>query len=76
MFLLELGVLRCSWERNDVADVLHSGDEKDEAFEAEAEAGVGTTAPAAGVEIPPKMGHIHLSTGDLSHELVVVGFAD
>ena len=76
MFLLELGVLRCSWERNDVADVLHSGDEKDEAFEAEAEAGVGTTAPATGVEIPPKMGHVHLSTGDLSHKLVVVGFAD
>src|SRR5262245_3242697 len=39
-------------EGDDVADVAHTGDELDDAFEAEAEAGVRYGAEAARVEIP------------------------
>lgn len=38
---LELCALRCTWERNDVANVLHTRYEQDEALEAEAKACVG-----------------------------------
>ena len=37
---LELGALRCAWEGDDVANVLHARDEEYEALEAQAEAGV------------------------------------
>lgn len=37
---LELCVLRCAWEGNDVANVLHACDEEDESLEAEAESSV------------------------------------
>lgn len=35
---LELSALRCTWERDDVADVLHTCHEEDETLEAETEA--------------------------------------
>lgn len=38
---LELGRFRCSGEGNDIADVLHTGDEEDEPFETETETGMG-----------------------------------
>ena len=59
--LLELGRLRRAGERNDVADVLHAGDEEYQALETEAEAGMGAGAPAAGVDVPPQMGLVHLA---------------
>src|SRR5690606_8021228 len=49
----DLGLLRGAGEGEDVADVLHAGDEEDEAFEAEAEAGVGDGAVPAQVAVPP-----------------------
>jgi len=76
MFFLKLCGFWCSGERNDVADVLHSGHEEDEALEAEAETGVGTGSPAAGVEIPPEMGLVHLATSDFGEELGVALFTD
>ena len=36
--MLEFCILWCSWEGDDIADVLHSGDEEDEALETETEA--------------------------------------
>lgn len=39
---LELCVSWCSGEGNDVADVLHAGNEEDESFEAETKAGMRT----------------------------------
>ena len=39
---LELCVFGCSGEGNDVADVLHAGNEEDESFETETEAGMWT----------------------------------
>ena len=39
--VLEFGRLRSAGEGNDVADVLHTGDEQDETLETETESGVG-----------------------------------
>ena len=73
---LEHRVLGRTGEGDDVADVLHSRHEEDEALEAETEAGVRTSAPAACVDIPSQMGHIHLTTVDLCHELVIAVLTD
>ena len=40
MAILELCRLRRTWERDDVTDVLHTGDEQDKALEAETETGM------------------------------------
>ena len=50
---LELCVLGSTWEGNDVADVLHSGNEEDEALESETETCMGAASILAGIEIPP-----------------------
>jgi len=71
IYILELGRLWSSREGYDITDVLHAGDEKDEALEAESEACMRAGTPAASVEIPPELVGLHLSTVDLSHELVV-----
>ena len=39
---LEFSVLRGTWEGNDVANVLHSGDEEDETLKTKTEASVWT----------------------------------
>ena len=39
--LLELSGLGGAWEGDDIADVLHAGDEEDESFETETEACMG-----------------------------------
>ena len=75
-FLLKVGILWRSGEGNDIADVLHTRHEEDQALEAESEAGMRTCAPAAGVEIPPEMGLVHLPLVDLCHEFVVVLLTD
>ena len=51
---LELGVPRGSWERYDVADIIHAGQVHYHALKPEAESGVGTGAPSSAVEIPGK----------------------
>ena len=51
--VLEFRVLRVTRERNHVADVGHTGDEQQQAFETETETAVGRRAETAGVEIPP-----------------------
>ena len=73
---LELCGLGCTWERNDVADVLHAGNEEDETLEAEAEACVRTTAVLAGVEVPPKVRQVHASAVNFLHQLVVTFLTD
>ena len=47
--LLELCRLRRAWEGDDVANVLHAGNEEDEPFEAQTETSVGACAKATGV---------------------------
>ena len=52
---LELSGLRRAREGNHVADVLHTGHEKHQAFEAETETGVRTRAVFADIEVPPNV---------------------
>lgn len=63
MLGLEFGVVRCSWERDYVADVRHSGHEQQQTFEPEAESAVGGGAPASSIEIPPQFSFAHAEFG-------------
>ena len=50
--LLEFCIVWSTWERNHVADVLHTCYEEDETLESETEATVRTATETTGVEIP------------------------
>src|SRR4051794_2560990 len=50
---LELGIAGRAGERDDVADVLHAGEVHHHPFQAEAEAGVGSSAELAQFQVPP-----------------------
>ncbi len=74
---MEFRILRC-WgcgEGDYVADVCHAGNEEHQTLESEAEARVGHSAEAAGVEVPPHIFHRYIEFFDTSEEFVVVGFA-
>ena len=45
-------------------------------LEAQTEAGMGARTPAAGVDVPPQMGLVHLATLNLGHQLVVALLTD
>ena len=64
--MLEFCILWCSWEGDDIADVLHSRNEEDKALETETEACMRTRTPTTGVHVPPQVGSIHLTTLHLS----------
>ena len=72
----ELGVLGCARERDNVPDVLHSCHEQDQALKAQAESGVRARTPAAGIQIPPQVCHIHLTAVDLTHKVVIIGLTE
>ena len=74
--LSEFRILRGSWERNDIANVLHAGDEEDESFEAEPESSVGACAILAGVEIPPHILHGDVAALDFAKKFVVAFFTN
>ncbi len=73
--LLEFCVVGGAGEGDYVADVCHAGNEKHQTLESEAESGVGHSAEAAGVEIPPHIFHRYIEFFDTGEEFVVVGFA-
>ena len=73
---LEFGVLWRAGEGDDIADVLHAGDEEDEALETESETTVGAASVFAGVEVPPHVLHGDMALLNLAHELVVALLAD
>lgn len=49
----EFGILGCSWEGDDIADVCHAGYEQDQALKSESESGMGRGSEPAGIEVPP-----------------------
>ena len=69
---LELCRFRRTGEGDDVADVLHAGDEEDQAFKAKAEACMRARSPTAGVDVPPQMGLVHFTTVNLRHQFVII----
>ena len=73
---LELRVLRGARERDDVTDVLHAGDEEDQALEAQAEAGMRAGAVLPRVEVPLVVAHVHVASLDLLLQLVVALLTD
>lgn len=68
---LELRSLWSTWERNDVTNVLHAGDEEDETLEAEAETCVRARTETTGVEVPPHILHRDVTSLNLVEQLVV-----
>src|SRR5690606_1388406 len=72
---LELGGAGGAGERDDVADVFHAGDVHEQAFEAEAEAGVGDGAEAPEIEVPGVGGLVETVRPDLFAEHVEALFA-
>ena len=64
-WFLELSVLRCAREWNDVTDVLHTSDEEDESLEAKSKTCVWAATPTTCVEVPPEVGHVHFAAIDL-----------
>ena len=67
---LELCRLRCPWERNHVADVLHTCDEEDETLETESETTVRTCSVLTCVEIPPHILHRDMALIDFCRQLL------
>ena len=73
--VLEFGRTRSARERNDVADVLHTGDEENEAFKTKTETAVGARTETARVEIPPHVFHRYVELFDAGKEFVITLFA-
>ena len=73
---LELSGLRRAREGNHVADILHTGYEKHQAFEAETETGVRTRAVFADIEVPPNVFVRNSHFLGASHECIVVFFTN
>ena len=75
-YRLELAVLRCAREGNDVADVLHTCYEEYQALETEAETGMRTASPTACIEVPFKLLGLHATAMDLCHKFVIALFTN
>ena len=57
ILILEFCVTRCTWERNHIANVRHTGHEKQQTLETETETGMRTSTVLASIEIPPHILH-------------------
>ena len=68
---LELRSLWSTWERNDVADVLHTRHEEDKTLETEAETSVRARTEATGIEVPPHILHWDVASLNLVEQLIV-----
>ena len=68
---LEFSTLGSTREGNDVADVLHTCYKQNQTLEAKTEASMRTGSPTTGIDVPPQVGLIHLTTLNLTHQFVV-----
>lgn len=66
---LIISVLGPAREGNDIADVLHAGDEHDETLESKSESWMRDGSVATQVEVPLEraLGHVHLLDTSLEH---------
>ena len=68
---LELSVIRSTWERYYIANVLHTCHEEDKALESETETCVWTATETAGVKIPFHILHWNVTFLDFVQKLVI-----
>ncbi len=70
--VLELGVVGCTREGNDVTNVGHTGHEEHKTLKSESESCMRNGAETTGVKIPPHVLHGDVELLDASEKLVVV----